>query len=277
MNTPPAASETTGIILAVDDNAADLALIERVLTKNGYTVHTTSNCDDALRFMRDTVPKLLIFDVDMPGMTGYELATILKKNNRLKDVPIVFLSGDESRSNFKTWREAGGVFYVPKSSDLKNLLTVVRVLMAPRSGSTAPEAPTSSPPAKTSTMPMDAGSRFANRRAAPRYRFSAAAEVFEPISGIRVTGQTCDISASGCYVEIAEPLAPKSAVQLRIAKEGVTFEAWASVVHSEPGRGMGVAFLTVAPKQNNLLAGWIGKLSAAEHSADAMKGQPVTH
>lgn len=272
MNTPSPAPDTSGIILAVDDNAADLALIERVLTKNGYTIHTTTNCDDALRFMRDTVPKLLIFDVDMPGMTGYELAAVLKKNNRLKDVPIVFLSGDESRSNFKTWRDAGGVFYVPKSSDLKNLLTVVRVLMAPRSGSAAPEAP-----ANSTSMAMDAGSRFANRRAAPRYQFTAPAEVFEPISGTRVTGRTCDISASGCYVEIAEPLAPKSAVQLRIAKEGVTFEAWASVVHSEPGRGMGVVFLTVAPKQNNLLAGWIGKLSAADQSSDAMKGQPVTH
>lgn len=256
MSRVPQALDTRGFILAVDDNANDLALVERTLTKNGYNVRTVGSCEEALRLLQVTIPKILIFDVDMPGMTGYELSLTLKKNNRLKEVPVVFLSGDESRSNFKAWREAGGVFYVPKSSDLKNLLSVVRVLSAPRVGT-----PSHEKDAAGSATSVDAGSRFADRRGAMRYDFAAPAEVFEPISGARLAGRTSDISNSGCYLEVADTLPPKSAVQLRIASQGTTFESWASVVHAEPGRGMGLIFLTIPAKHHDVLSEWIRKLS----------------
>lgn len=259
MNGAPLAEDTSGLILAVDDNANDLALVERALTKHGYHVRTVSSCEEALRILQVTIPKILIFDVDMPGMTGYELSVTLKKNNRLKNIPVVFLSGDESRSNFKAWREAGGVFYVPKSSDLKNLLSVVRVLSAPRVGTPTHEKHEKD--VTGSVVSADAGSRFADRRGAMRYDFAAPAEVFEPISGARVTGRTSDISNSGCYLEVAETLPPKSAVRLRIASQGTTFESWASVVHAEPGCGMGLVFLTIPAKQHGVLSEWIRKLS----------------
>ena len=121
------------LILVVDDDASDRALIEHVLTKYGYTVLTIETCELALRVMETIVPIVIVVDVSLPGMSGFDLCSVLKSDDRLRSIPVVFLSGRDSPTDFQIGREVGGVFYLTKSAGMEYLLNVVRMLCAVRS------------------------------------------------------------------------------------------------------------------------------------------------
>jgi len=110
--------------------------------------------------------------------------------------------------------------------------------------------------------PPDAGTRFAERRAVPRYPFVAVVELFEPIARIRLSGRTAEIGLNGCYVDALNPLPPKTVCQLRIERDRGNFETWARVVYVHAGIGMGVAFFDTAPEQRATITDWIAELSA---------------
>lgn len=103
----------------------------------------------------------------------------------------------------------------------------------------------------------DAGARFANRRAVPRYPLIAAVEIIEPLERTTISGRTSEAGLNGCYIEMTNPLPPKTVVQLRITRGSQTFETWAQVVHTRGGVGMGMVFLQPRPEQRALLAAWL--------------------
>lgn len=108
-------------------------------------------------------------------------------------------------------------------------------------------------------QPVVAGERFPKARALPRYALTALAEVTEPVSRRRVTGWTSAINDNGCHVRAAEALAAGTIVQLRIERDGKTFETWARVAEAVPHEGMGLAFFETAKAQRDLLKSWIEK------------------
>jgi hypothetical protein len=115
---------------------------------------------------------------------------------------------------------------------------------------------------------LGAGSRFGpERRSAPRYSFAGKAEILEPLSGARLSGQVSQISLNGCYVEASEPLAPRTVIWLAIEREGNKLETWASVANSQIGQGMGIAFFDREPEQLAIIAGWLAEASLSGHSA----------
>ena len=112
------------------------------------------------------------------------------------------------------------------------------------------------------SQPPDAGTRFAERRAVPRYPFVATVELFEPIGRIQLSGRTAEIGLNGCYVDILNPLPAKTVCQLRIERDRGKFESWARVMYNQPGMGMGMMFFDTAPEQKATIADWISELSA---------------
>jgi PilZ domain len=112
------------------------------------------------------------------------------------------------------------------------------------------------------SQPPDAGTRFAERRAAPRYPFVAPAELFEPIARLRLSGRTSQLSLGGCYVDVQDPLPVKTVCQLRIEWDRGKFETWARIVYIHPGAGMGIAFFDTSPEQKATLADWLAEPSA---------------
>jgi CheY-like chemotaxis protein len=240
------------VILAVDDEPLDLALIERALVRGGYAVQTALSCEDALLILQKLVPKVLILDVAMPGMSGYELCTRLKNDNQLKDIPVVFLSARDSPKDLKTWREVGGAFYVPKAKGFRNLLSAVRVLCVAQER-------------RTRTKESGgAGARFPERRVELRYALSAAADLVEPIHGTHVSGRTCNISLTGCEIDTSNLLPQASVIQLRIVGDRQKFETRARIIYRRHGRTMGVAFCETAPDQKEIVTRWISELEAAQ-------------
>lgn len=132
MNSNPTCSNRSDLILAVDDNPTYVELIRRILVENGYTVRTALNVDQALAVMKDIIPALLILDVMMPGKSGYDLCKSVKQDSRLKDIPVVFLSGRDSAEDVKMGHEAGAVLYLSKLCGLDSLLRVVHRLCPAR-------------------------------------------------------------------------------------------------------------------------------------------------
>jgi PilZ domain len=108
--------------------------------------------------------------------------------------------------------------------------------------------------------PQDAGDRFAERRAVPRYPLKAEIEVFEPIERIKLTAQVSEIGLNGCYIQMAAPLQRHTVIQLIIQKDGESFKSWGMVVYAHEGGGMGITFFRPEPSQVKTLQAWIGDL-----------------
>jgi len=118
------------LVIALDDDPGNLRVIEMLLQKNGYSVLTAPNGQEGLKLLRKMVPACLILDVQMPGMSGYDVCQVVRRDERLEKVPVIFLTGQDSPQDFKTGMDAGGVIYMVKPYKPERLLAAVRLLTA---------------------------------------------------------------------------------------------------------------------------------------------------
>ncbi len=125
-------AEYKPFVLVVDDDPSVCRVIEDLLQRNGFEVKTASSGVQALGFLRDTVPAVLILDVMMPEMSGYDLCQIVKREQRLERVPVVFLTARGAPGDYKTGHELGAVIYLTKPFKPERLLNVVRMVTARR-------------------------------------------------------------------------------------------------------------------------------------------------
>ena len=103
-----------GNIMAVDDNPANLKLLERMLRQQGYQVRSFPRGRLALASAAENPPELILLDINMPEMTGYEVCERLKANEKLERIPVIFLSAlGEAADKMKAF-QSGGVDYITK-------------------------------------------------------------------------------------------------------------------------------------------------------------------
>lgn len=104
----------TADILIVDDNTSNLEVLSDMLKTQGYRPRQARSGMAALRAAESKPPDLILLDIMMPEMDGYEVCRRLKSDDRLKDIPIVFLSAlSETEDKIKAF-QVGGADYVPK-------------------------------------------------------------------------------------------------------------------------------------------------------------------
>src|SRR5512136_1942388 len=101
-------------ILVVDDTAANRQLLTNLLTEHGYTVYPASDGELAMEFIRTTLPDLILLDIRMPGMDGYEVCRRLKAHERTRSIPIIFISILEDEREKVKGFQAGAVDYITK-------------------------------------------------------------------------------------------------------------------------------------------------------------------
>jgi DNA-binding response OmpR family regulator len=116
------------VVLAVDDDPALLRIIESQLTRHDYEVKTAASGEEALRILRELTPAVLILDVMMDGISGYDLCTVVKRDERLQNVPVIFLTSRGTPKDYKTGHELGAVIYMVKPLKPEKLVNVVRML-----------------------------------------------------------------------------------------------------------------------------------------------------
>lgn len=118
------------MVLAVDDDPDILRIIEMLLTRYGYTVRMALSGEKALAVLRTTLPNVVISDVQMPGMSGYDLCQVVKRDKRLQSIPFIFLTAQGTPQDYKTGHDSGAVIYMVKPFKPEKLLQAVR-LVAP--------------------------------------------------------------------------------------------------------------------------------------------------
>ncbi len=112
-------------ILVVEDSTASLQLLMKRLSEQGYIVYPASNGELALEFLQSTLPDLILLDIKMPGMNGYEVCRRLKVDERLASIPVIFLSALEDEHDKVQGFQAGGVDYITKPFHPEELLARV--------------------------------------------------------------------------------------------------------------------------------------------------------
>jgi PleD family two-component response regulator len=118
--------DRTALVLVVEDSPVNRKLLQRVLGRAGYTVIPAENAEHALHILRDTVPDIVLLDVVLPGMDGLALCRQLKEDDRLSDIPVLFITAKTTTQDIVLGFEAGGVDYVPKPFNRLELLARVR-------------------------------------------------------------------------------------------------------------------------------------------------------
>jgi PilZ domain len=118
------------------------------------------------------------------------------------------------------------------------------------------------------SVPDSAAPTGADRRAHPRYAFTAAIEVVAAEPGERFKTRVRDLSQQGCYVDTDRPLALGTATDICITKGAKSFESRARVVYNQPGKGMGLMFTDVESEQLGTLSIWIAESRETSWLAD---------
>lgn len=116
-------------IVSVDDNLANQKVIQAVLTKAGYQVQTVMEGPEALHTVREIKPALVLLDIMMPDMNGYQVIEALKNDPQTTGIPVIFVTAKDQPKDLKAGFEAGAVDYVSKPFAFEELLARVNAQM----------------------------------------------------------------------------------------------------------------------------------------------------
>jgi CheY-like chemotaxis protein len=138
LDTGAAHDGEAGRVLVVDDDPAVRLVCAVNLTAAGLQVLEATDGLDALAQARSGLPDLVLTDVKMPGIDGFQLAEGLRRDERTRRIPLIFLSGEVGQAHAERARALGAVAYLTKPFDPGELASfVARELVAARAGSAA--------------------------------------------------------------------------------------------------------------------------------------------
>ena len=109
------------LILYVEDNPENRLLIRRILMVEGYTIDEAENATQALEYVKDHTPDLILMDINMPDMDGYTLTAQMRTIPHLMDVPIIALTANVMRGDRERTLAAGCDGYIQKPVDVDAL------------------------------------------------------------------------------------------------------------------------------------------------------------
>ncbi|HWA61977.1 MAG TPA: response regulator [Caulobacteraceae bacterium] len=120
-----------GYVLVVDDNLYNVKLLEARLQIAGYAVETAFNGEEALAAVGRALPDIVLLDVMMPGMDGYEVCRRIRADAATADLPVVFVSALDKPSDRAAGMAAGGDDFITKPVEDGALFPAIERLTAP--------------------------------------------------------------------------------------------------------------------------------------------------
>ncbi|MGD9822167.1 MAG: response regulator, partial [Aminobacteriaceae bacterium] len=122
--------EAPPAVLVAEDSITSRALLKNILTAAGYAVHTAADGQEAWETLSRGEISLVVSDVEMPGMNGFELTSKIRSEERLSDLPVILVTSLESAEDRERGVVAGADAYIVKSGfDQGALLDVIRRLL----------------------------------------------------------------------------------------------------------------------------------------------------
>lgn len=117
-------------VLVVDDEPINIQLLQRKLEWDGIRVLTADNGQDCLSICKSDRPDLILLDVMMPGMDGFEVCQKLREDSETKSIPVIFVTAHNSKKGKLEGLEAGAVDYITKPIDLDETIARVRTQLS---------------------------------------------------------------------------------------------------------------------------------------------------
>ena len=114
------------IILIVDDVPKNLQILGNILNKNNYKVSAALNGEQALRIIEKAKPDLILLDIMMPGLNGFEVLTKIKEDKEFLEIPVIFLTAKTEKEDVIKGIELGAVDYLTKPFNSTELLARVK-------------------------------------------------------------------------------------------------------------------------------------------------------
>jgi len=107
-------SESLNSILIIDDNPMNLLLTSKILESAGYLTKTALSGQEGLKMVLEELPSLILLDISMPDMDGYEVCELLKANEKWKNIPVIYLTANMQTEDVVKGFKTGGVDYITK-------------------------------------------------------------------------------------------------------------------------------------------------------------------
>lgn len=118
-------------VLVIDDDAEILKMLEQKLRNNDYECLATTSTKDIMSLCKTFMPHLILLDIAMPEMDGYETCKMLRNDRNTRGIPVVFLTGKEldPKGIMERCQDLSVVGYVSKLSSLQELLDKVKEII----------------------------------------------------------------------------------------------------------------------------------------------------
>jgi len=121
--------EITKTILVIDDSSTNILLIEAILNERGYNIKTAFSVKEAYGIMNKVMPDLILLDLLMPKVNGFEFLEEVKKNDATKNIPVIVISAATEIENIKRASELGAKEFVTKPVDLQKVIQLVDTIL----------------------------------------------------------------------------------------------------------------------------------------------------
>ena len=115
-------------ILVVDDSKTELMYLTDLLGKNGFSVMTAENAEDAFRRLTEERPELILMDVVMPGQNGFQLTRAISRNPLFADIPIIMCTSKNQETDRVWGMRQGARDYITKPVNVDELLAKIKAL-----------------------------------------------------------------------------------------------------------------------------------------------------
>lgn len=122
-------SKGRGTILIVEDSLTQMEELRYILESRGYDIKTARNGNDALEFLRDNTPTIIITDIMMPEMDGYELCSRIKSDDKLKKIPVILLTTLSDPEDILKGLDSGADNFVTKPYKEEFLLSRIEYIL----------------------------------------------------------------------------------------------------------------------------------------------------
>ena len=113
-------------ILLIEDEAQQREVLQMMFESEGFQVSTADSAEQAMEYLRETVPQLIVTDVKLGGIDGISMFEQLRKDARFLAIPFIFITGYNDPVAIERVKSFGSAEYVTKPYDLDDLLTRVK-------------------------------------------------------------------------------------------------------------------------------------------------------
>jgi len=118
--------EPKPLVLIVEDSSVNGRLCESLLNKNGYDTAVCSDGESAIEFINTNSPDLILLDIVMPGIDGFEFCRVMKNSHKIKHTPVIFLSSMNDEKSIIKGFESGAVDFITKPFRHQELIARTR-------------------------------------------------------------------------------------------------------------------------------------------------------